>query len=113
MQTHTIDEITQVPAQLERDTARGEPVIVTRAGEPLYMTVPLGKGLDPKAVRLELAVNLFDREQISLGLAARIAGIPLSEMLDLCAQRKIAVVRYSAEELDTELQYADGLALRR
>ena len=112
MQIHTADEIARVPGQLESDTARGEPVIVTRAGEPLYMAVPLGKGLDSKAVRLELALSLFDRDQISIGLAARIAGIPVAELIDICSQRNIAVVRYSAAELETELAYAGGLALR-
>lgn len=112
MQIHTTEEIAQVPGQLERDTARGEPVMVTRAGEPLYMAVPLGKGLDSKAVRLELAITLFDRDQISIGLAARIAGVALAELMDICSQRKIAVVRYSAEELKAELGYADGLTLR-
>ena len=112
MQIHPTDEIAQIPGQLESDTERGEPVMVTRAGEPLYMAVPMGKGLDSKAVRLELALGLFDREQISIGLAARIAGLSLAEVMAICSQRKIAVVRYSAAELEAELAYAGGLALR-
>lgn len=50
-------------------------------------------------VRLEIAVSLFDREQVSIGVASRIAGLAISEMIDELDRRRIPVVRYSKEEL--------------
>ena len=74
------------------------------------MTVPMGKGLESQAVRLEFAVGLYDREQISLGLAAKIASLSYSEMIDELGRRGIATIRYAPEELTKELEYLRGLA---
>lgn len=78
------------------------------------MAVPLGKGLNATEARLELAVNLFDKEQISMGIAACIAGLSISEMIDELGSRKIPVVRYGQGELEAEIadamQLADGLS---
>ncbi|MFN0301771.1 MAG: type II toxin-antitoxin system prevent-host-death family antitoxin [Burkholderiales bacterium] len=91
------------PQQLIDDARRGEPVIVTVAGEPVLMAVPLGKGIDSRGVLVDLATTLFDREQFSLGLAARIAGLSYSEMVDELGQRDIAVIRLEPGELEREL----------
>jgi predicted HTH domain antitoxin len=63
----------------------------------------MGKGLESQTVRLELAAALYDREQISLGLAARIAGLSYSEMIDELGQRAIPVIRLAPGELEREL----------
>lgn len=76
------------------------------------MAVPLGKELNPTEVRLELVVNLFDQEQISMGIAACIAGLSISEMIDELGKRKIPVVRYGPGELEAEIAYAMQLADR-
>ncbi len=75
MHTVTADDLAQQTRQLLEDARRGEPSLVTQAGEPILLAVPLGAGLDAREVRLELAARLYDREQISLGVAARIAGL--------------------------------------
>lgn len=110
MHTLTADELNREPQQLIDDARRGQAAIVTVEGEPVMMAVPLGKGIESQAVRLEFAVNLYDREQISLGLAAQIAGLSYSEMIDELGRRGIAVVRYSTEELSQELDYVRTLA---
>jgi len=83
----------------------GELAVVTRDGEPLFLSVPLGRGLESRTVRLKLAVGLFDREQVGLGVAAQIAGVSYSEMIDELGRRKVAVVSYTAEEFAKELDY--------
>ena len=110
MHTLTADELNREPQQLLDDAQRGEPALVTRDGEPVLLSVPLGKGIESQAVRIEFAVNLFDREQISLGLAAQIAGLSYSEMIDECGRRQIPVVRYGTDELAKELDYVRTLA---
>ncbi|MEW5789790.1 MAG: UPF0175 family protein [Pseudomonadota bacterium] len=76
------------------------------------MAVPLGIGLNATEVRLELAVSLFDQEQISMGVAARVAGLSISEMIDELGKRKIPVARYGPGELEQELEYVSVLADR-
>ena len=103
MQTLTPDDLTRQPQRLLDDAARGEASLVMRDGEALLLAVPLGAGLDTADVRLELAARLFDQEQISLGLAARLAGLSYGDMVDELARRNISVIRTSAEELQDEL----------
>ena len=103
MHTLTADELKRQPQQLIDNAQRGETAIVTVAGEPVMMTVPLGKGIDSRAMLVDLAATLFDREQISLGLAARFAGLSYSEMIDELGRREIAVIRLEPGELEREL----------
>ena len=104
MHTLTTDEPQRQPGQLLEDADRGEMAVVTRDGEPLLLAVPLGRnGLDRPDVRIELAVRLFDHEQIGIGVAARIAGVSMAEMMDELGRRRIPILRTSAAELEREL----------
>ena len=112
MHTLSLAEVSREPHHLLADVERGKPTLVMLGDQPLFMAVPLGAGLDAAEVRLELAVRLFDHEQISLGTAARIAGLSISELIDELGRRQIAVARYDAAELERELDYFDTLADR-
>lgn len=103
MHTVTVEDLARQPQRLLEDAERGEPSLVTRSGEPVMLAVPLAGGLDAREVRLELAARLYDHEQISLGVAARIAGLPYSEMIDELGRRDIAVIRLEPGELEREL----------
>jgi predicted HTH domain antitoxin len=108
-----VEEFLEHPDKLLSDAQGGEIAVVTRDGEPVFMAVPMGAKLDAKQVRLEIAVSLFDREKISIGVASRIAGLSISEMIDELGRRRIPVIRYSAEEFAEEMKYVRGLAGRR
>jgi predicted HTH domain antitoxin len=109
MHTLTPEEMTLQPQRVLDDAQRGEASIVMNGSVAVLLAVPLGEGLDAPEVRIELAVRLFDRDQISLGTAARIAGLSYSEMIDEMGRRQVPVVRYSQEELATELDYVRTL----
>jgi predicted HTH domain antitoxin len=109
MHTLTADDLTRQPQRLIDDARRGEAALVTANGEPLLLAVPLDDSAASQPMRIELAARLFDGDQISLGVAARIAGLPYSEMIDELGKRGIAVVRYGADELARELDYARTL----
>lgn len=91
------------PDRVLQDARGGSVALVTQDGEPVLLALPLGKGIDSPAVKLELAVALFDREQVSLGLAAQFAGLSYGEMVDELGRRGIAVIRPAPGELDREL----------
>ena len=103
MHTLTADDLARQPLQLLDDAARGQPSLIVRDGEPLVLAIPMGEGLDALEVRLELASRLYDRGQISLGLAARLAGLSYGEMFDELGRRGIATLRLSPGDLDREL----------
>ncbi len=112
MHTLTDDELKRKPAQLLDDAQRGRITVVTTGGRPVMMAVPLADGAPMRSALLDLAATLYDRDEISLGIAARIAGLSHSEMIDELGRRGIATVRYSPEELERELAHAATLAGR-
>ncbi len=103
MHTLTAEDLSRQPQRLLDDAARGQASLVTRAGQPVLLAVPLGAGVDTSEVRLELAARLYDSEQISLGVAARIAGLSYSEMIDALGERGIATIRLEPGDLEREL----------
>lgn len=108
MRTLTADELTRQPQQLIDSAQRGESTFVTVAGDPIMMAFPLCKGIDSNAVLVDVAAALFDRELLSLGLAARITGLSYSQMIDELGRREIAVIRLEPGELERELaQFRD------
>ena len=109
----SVEQFLEHPDKLLSDAQGGEIAVVTQDGEPVFMAVPMGASLDSRRVRLELAVSLFDREQVSIGVASRIAGLSIGEMIDELGRRRIPVVRYSREEFAEEMKYVSGLAGRR
>jgi predicted HTH domain antitoxin len=110
MHTLTSDEVNQQPGRLLEDAQRGQPHIVTVQGVPVMLTVPLGQAAGSSAERLELGIMLYERDLVSLGLAAKVAGLGYSQMIDELGRRGIAVVRYSTADMDEELDYVRSLA---
>ena len=53
--------------------------------------------------RLEEAITLWDAGEISLGQAAKMADRSLEEIMDEIGKRKLPIVRYSAEDIDEEV----------
>jgi len=108
--TLTIDEVGSQLQRLLADIARGKPAMITKDGHPLCMAVPMGAGLEAPTVQVELAVGLFG--QIGLGMAARIAGLSISEMIDELGKRAIPMLSYDQEDFRKEMEYVRTLTRR-
>ena len=103
MLTLTDDELRRTPDTLFDNEHQGQLTVVTTNGQPVVLALPLGSGPALHAALLDLAATLYDRELISLGKAARIAGLSYSEMMDELGRRDIATIRLTPEELEREL----------
>ena len=103
MHTLTDEDLQRAPQQLLADARRGELTVVTTNGRPMMLAVPLADGAPMRTALVDLAAALFDREEISLGTAARIAGLSYSEMIDELGRRAIDTIRITPEELEREL----------
>jgi predicted HTH domain antitoxin len=112
MHTLTADEVTEQPRRLLENALRGQADIVMLDGEPVMLTLPLGPAAGDAAERLALAITLYERDLVSLGLASKVAGLGYSQMIDELGRRQIPVVRYSVEDLDEELAFVRTLAGR-
>ena len=93
MHTLTDEDLQRAPQQLLADARRGELTVITTNGRPMMLAVPLADGAPMRTALVDLAAALFDREEISLGTAARIAGLSYSEMIDELGRREIDTIR--------------------
>lgn len=99
----SLEQLIKHPDRLIRDAENGQLSIVTKGGRPLFLAVPYDERLAAEDVHVVVAVRLYENEIVSLGRAARIAGLSVGELIDRLAALKIPVARYSAEELEREL----------
>jgi len=103
MLTLTDEDLQRAPQQLLSDARRGELTVITTDGRPMMLAVPLADGAPMRSALVDMAAALFDREEISLGTAARIAGMSYSEMIDELGRRGIDTIRITPQELEREL----------
>lgn len=103
MDTFTVRDLRGRTGELIRDAEAGKLSLVTKHGQPVFLAVPFDETLLREGVRVALSVKLFDDEAVSLGKAAKLAGMTQSEFIDHLGALKIPVVRYGKEELEQEL----------
>jgi predicted HTH domain antitoxin len=65
--------------------------------------MPFDEAMLRAGVRVALAVKLFDDEVLSLGKAAKLAGVSQSEFINHLGALKIPLARYGADELAQEV----------
>lgn len=103
MQTFTIRDLRDRTGDIVRDAEAGKLSVVTKHGQPVFVALPFDEALLKSGVNIALAAKLFDDTAISLGQGAKMAGMSISEFIDVLGGMKIPVVRAGAEELEQEL----------
>ena len=102
MRTFTVRDLREHAGDLIRGAENGELSIITKHGTPVFVAVPFDGTLLREGVSVALAIKLFDEERISLSRAARLAGLSVSEMIDMLGRHGIAVIRTTDEDLERE-----------
>lgn len=93
------------PERMLGRARKGECWLITDDLRPAFLLVPFPPGVDVvRPLLIKLAITLFDREQLSLGRAALLAGLSRHEMLDELCRQHISVIRTTAEELAQQLR---------
>ncbi len=103
MRTFTVRDLREHAGELIRGAENGELSVVTKHGTPVFVAVPFDETLLREGVGTALAIKLFDEERISLGRAAKLAGLSVSAMIDMLGRHGIAVIRTTDEDLEREL----------
>jgi prevent-host-death family protein len=104
MQTFTIRDLRDRTGDLVREAEAGKLSVVTKHGQPVFVAVPFDEALLKEGVKVALAVKLFDEETISLGKAAKLAGMTVPDFMDHLRQLRIPVARPKSGELERELE---------
>lgn len=74
-----------------------------RLPEGFESSVELTKNEFERQVRLMAALKMFELGKLSMGMAARLAGMSRIDFLDVCSQYEIPVTDASDEELASEV----------
>ncbi|CAK6697502.1 UPF0175 family protein [Synechococcus sp. CBW1107] len=108
MQAFSVRQLKSNPSTVLRAAEADAMALVTSHQEPTALVVALDRlGLpDTAAVRSGLALSLFQAGSLSVGVAARIAGLPLPRFLEILASLRIPVADGSEAELDDDLAQA-------
>jgi predicted HTH domain antitoxin len=108
MQAFSVRQLKSNPSMVLRAAEADAMALVTSHQEPTALVVSLDRlGLpDTAALRSGLALSLFQAGSLSVGAAARIAGLPLPRFLEILASLRIPVADASAAELNDDLDQA-------
>lgn len=103
MDTFTIRDLRERTGELVRGAEAGQLSLITKHGQPVFVAVPFDETMLREGVKVALAVKLFDSEVVSLGKAAKLAGMSQSEFIDHLGALNIPVARYEQDELEREV----------
>jgi prevent-host-death family protein len=108
MDTFTVRDLRERTGQLIRDAESRKLSVITKHGRPVFLAVPFDELLVREGIGLTLAVRLFQQAEISLGKAARLAGMDRKDFMAELARRRIPVADHSESELKDELEHFDS-----
>jgi predicted HTH domain antitoxin len=103
MQTFSIRDLRDRSGELTREAEEGRLSLVTKHGQPLFVTLPFTDLVMEHGVRFGLALQLYKHHDVSLGKAAQIAQMPYADFLFRVGRLGIPIVDYSVEEFKQEL----------
>lgn len=109
MQTFSIRDLRDRSGELTREAEEGRLSLVTKHGQPLFVSVPFGDTLVEHGVKVALATSLFKTGDLSLGQAKSLAGMNYFEFMEHLGQLQIPVVNYTVDELKQELETLDRI----
>jgi len=108
MQTFSIRELRERSGELSREAEAGRLALVTRHGQPLFVSVPFTGDLLEAGVHAALAVSLFKNGDLTPARAAKLARMSLPRFLAHLSAQGIAVVDHEPAELRQELATFDA-----
>ncbi len=105
MQSFSIRDLRERTRAFRRETEKGNLALVTRHGHPLFITLPFTENLLQHGIHTALAENLYKNGVMTLGKAAKLAGLSIVDFTEHLSQAGIPVVDYPVDELADELKY--------
>jgi prevent-host-death family protein len=103
MDTFSVRDLRERSGDLVRQAEEGRLSIVAKHGHPLFVAVPLDEHLLSEGVAVAMACRLFAEQSISLGKAAKLAGLPIERFIAVLGAMGIPVVDLAPAELEHDL----------
>lgn len=104
MDTYSVRDLREHTGSLIHEAEEGKLALVTKRGRPVFLAVPFSEELLNLGLRVALAVHLYKEGALTVGKAAELSELPLEVFIEKLGKLGVAVVAYTAEELDKELK---------
>lgn len=105
MQSFSLSDLKHRGNEFGREAEKGNLALITRRGRPLFVGIPFTERLLQYGIHAALAESLYQDGTLSLGKAAKLAGVSIAEFSEHLGRMGIPVADYPAAELDDELKY--------
>ncbi len=103
METFSIRDLRERTGDLVRTAEAGHLSVVAKHGQPVFVAVPFDQVLLEQGVGVDLAIKLYDDGTISLGKAAKLAGMGQEAFMQVLGAMAIPVVRYPSADVADEV----------
>jgi prevent-host-death family protein len=103
VESFSVRDLRERSGDLVRNAEAGHLSLVAKHGHPLFVAVPLDEHLLTSGVTVALACRLFAEKALSLGKAARLAGLSPQSFIEHLGAMGIPATDYDPAELDDEL----------
>ena len=103
MNTFSIRDLRERTGELVRTAEAGQLSVVAKHGHPVFIAVPFSESLLANGVNVALAVRLYQDHMLSMGRAAKIAGMHLESFMECLAGLGVPVIDYDSAALDEDL----------
>ena len=103
IETFTVRELRSRTGELLSGAENGKMALVTKHGRPAFLAIPFSEQLINHGVNRSIALSLFQEGLLSMGQAAKIAGISQESFIELLKETDIPAVDYSPDDLEEEL----------
>jgi prevent-host-death family protein len=103
METFSIRDLREKTGDLVRAAEAGGLSVVSKHGHPVFIAVPFDEISLESGLKVSLATKLFREHVVSLGKAAKLAGMTKVDFIGVLGARGIPAVDYPPSELDEEL----------
>ena len=99
-------DLRQRSGELLKDAEEGHLALITKHGRPSILAVPFNGRLLELGVHRTLALDLFEKDHLTLARAAKLAAMTPEEFVALLGEAGSPAVDYPPEELDEEIRAA-------
>jgi len=103
METFSIRDLRDRTGDLVRAAEAGGLSIVAKHGRPVFIAVPFDEISLQNGIKVSVATKLFREHVVSLGKAAKIAGMTKVDFIGVLGAHGIPAVDYSPSQLNDEL----------
>ena len=99
-------DLRQHSGEFLRNAEDGGLALITKHGRPAVLAVPFDDRLLELGVHRALALDLFERRQLTMAQAAKVADLTVEDFIVLLGEAEGVAVDYPPDELDDELRVA-------